>query len=251
MVYTGTMEWTDDAIVLSTRPHGEAAAVARLLTREHGVHAGLVRGGAGKRLRGVLQPGNRVRATWRARLADHLGTYACEPTGAVAAALLGDPLRLAGLSAACAVAAVALPEREAHPAVFAGLAALLDALAGEQWPSAYVKWELGLLGELGFGLDLSRCAATGGNDQLAYVSPKTGRAVSLSAGEPYREKLLALPPFLLAEGATGDGAAVADGLRLTGHFLDRHVFVHRAGGVPAARQRLVDRLHHTLVPPRQ
>ncbi len=236
------MEWNDAGIVLSARKHGETSAILTLLTRAHGLHAGLVRGGAGKRARGVLQPGNRVEARWRARLSEHLGTFTCELTATFAAALLDDPPRLAGLSAACAVVEAALPERQPHAAVFDGLVAFLGALGSDAWPSAYVKWELGLLRELGFGLDLSRCAATGQSDQLAYVSPKSGRAVSRPAAEPYKARLLPLPPFLLAEGKTGDAGQVADGLRLTGYFLDRHVFGQRDRPPPPARLRLAGRL---------
>ncbi len=239
------MEWSDAGIVLSARKHGETSAIVALLTRAHGVHAGLVRGGAGKRARGILQPGNRVQARWRARLSEHLGTFTCELTGAFAAALLDDPPRLAGLSAACAVVEAALPERQPHAAVFDGLVALLGALGTDAWPSAYVKWELGLLGELGFGLDLSRCAATGQSDHLAYVSPKSGRAVSLAAGEPYKARLLPLPAFLVAAGKTGDAGQVADGLKLTGYFLERHVFGQRDRPLPAARLRLAERLGRT------
>ncbi len=235
------MEWTDDAIVLSARPHGETSAIATLLTRHHGRHTGLVRGG-GKRGRGVLQPGNRVEARWRARLAEHLGTLTCELTRAFAADLLDHPPRLAALSAACAVTEATLPEREPQPSVFEALAALLAALGGEQWPSVYVKWELGLLADLGYGLDLSRCAATGVNDQLAYVSPKSGRAVSLSAAAPYKNMLLPLPPFLLVEGGQGDAGEVLDGLRLVGYFLQRHVFAEHGAQMPAARRRFTERL---------
>ena len=238
------MEWSDDGIVLSARRHGESAAIANLLTRGHGRHAGLVRGGAGKRARGVLQPGNRVAARWRARLAEHLGTYSCELTRAHAAGVLDDPRRLAGLSAACALADAVLPEREPHGAVFEGLTELLASLPGDAWPFTYVRWELDLLKHLGFGLDLGRCAATGRDDQLAYVSPITGRAVSLAAGEPYRNALLPLPPFLAAERGSGDRRAgeVADGLRLTGYFLERHVLGVGGRRLPAARQRLAERL---------
>ena len=236
------MEWTDDAIVLSARRHGEASAIVNVLTRGQGRHAGLVRGGAGKRARGILQPGNRVEARWRARLAEHLGTLTCELTRAFAADLLDDPLRLAALSSACAVAEATLPERAPQPAVFEGLLVFLEALSGEAWPSVYVRWELDLLADLGYGLDLTSCAATGVNDQLAYVSPKSGRAVSLSAGEPYRNALLPLPPFLLAEGGEGNARQVSDGLTLTGFFLERHAFAPQRGGLPAARHRLARRL---------
>ncbi|MEE9196423.1 MAG: DNA repair protein RecO [Alphaproteobacteria bacterium] len=236
------MEWNDAGIVLSARKHGETSAILTLLTRAHGLHAGLVRGGAGKRARGVLQPGNRVHARWRARLSEHLGTFTCELTATFAAALLDDPPRLAGLSAACAVVEAALPERQPHAAVFDGLVAFLGALESDAWPSAYVKWELGLLRELGFGLDLSRCAATGQTDQLVYVSPKSGRAVSRAAGEPYKARLLPLPPFLLTEGEAGDAGQVADGMKLTGYFLERHVFGQRDRPPPPARLRLAGRL---------
>lgn len=236
------MEWIDEGIVLSARKHGETSAIATLLTSLHGVHVGLVRGGGTSRARGILQPGNRVHARWRARLSEHLGTYTCELIHSFAAARLDDPIRLAGLSAACAVTEEALAERQAHPAVFEGLLALLEEMEGDSWPSAYVRWELDLLREAGFGLDLSRCAATGRNDQLTYVSPKSGRAVSLSAGEPYKGKLLPLPSFLLSEGQAGSPGEVAEGLKLTGFFLENHVFSHRDRPPPPARKRLVDRL---------
>ncbi len=235
------MQWSDEGIVLSARRHGESAVILSLLTRDHGRHAGLVRGGAGRRARGQYQPGNRVDATWRARLAEHLGNYTCEPLGGAVATLLDDPARLAGLAAACAVSEAALPEREPHPAAFAGLAALIEGLEGEVWAQAYVQWEVEMLRELGYGLDLSTCAATGSNDGLAYVSPKSGRAVSRSAGEPYHDRLLSLPGFLIGENGGAVLAEVAAGLRLTGYFLDRHVFAPHDRTLPPARLRLADR----------
>ena len=234
------MNWTDEAIVLGARPHGETAAVAMLLTREHGRHAGLLHGGQGRKAKGVLQPGNRVSAAWRARLAEHLGTYSLELLGSHAARLLDEPARLAALAAAAAVAEKALPEREPHPAVYHGFLALLEALEGDHWAEAYVGWELALLAELGFGLDLSGCAAGGANDQLAYVSPRSGRAVSLAAGEPYRERLLPLPGFLAGRGGGGD-VEVGQGLRLTGYFLARQIFHPQDQPLPPARQRLAER----------
>lgn len=234
------MEWTNDAIVLSTRPHGETAAVATLMTRDHGRHAGLVQGGRSPRQRGVLQPGSQVVARWRGRLAEHLGTFTLELERGFAAALLDEPLRLAGLSSACAVTEIALPEREPHPAIYEGLAALLVTFESPAWAEAYVRWELGVLEEMGYGLDLSHCAATGNNDNLAYVSPRSGRAVSLSAGEDYRDRLLRLPGFLAGRGGGGE-REVMEGLTLTGHFLDRHVFTHAKAGPPAARERFVER----------
>ncbi|WP_158045877.1 DNA repair protein RecO [Skermanella pratensis] len=238
------MEWTDEAIVLSARPHGEAAVVATLLTRTHGRHSGLVQGGRSSRQRGNLQPGNRVSARWRARLADHLGTFTIEPIHNNAAGMLDDPLRLAGLVSACTVTEVALPDREPHEPVFHGLAALLEAFETPLWAPAYVRWELGLLQELGFGLDLASCAATGSNDALAYVSPRTGRAVSLSAGEPYRDKLLPLPGFLAGQPGWSEAEVLA-GLDLTGHFLERNALAHASAqavaALPAARTRFIER----------
>ncbi len=243
------MDWKDEGIVLSAHKHGESSAIVTLLTREHGRHAGLVRGGAGKRARGIYQPGNHVMAQWRARLAEHLGSYQCELTGASAAHLLDDRLRLAALSAACALTEAAVPEREPHGVLFEMFAGLLAALDRDDWQFLYVRWELDLLRELGFGLDLSSCAATGRTDQLTYVSPKSGRAVSLTAGEPYRRSLLALPGFLLngegaknAEQGLETAGSVRDGLALTGYFLEHYVFAPNNRGLPAARQRLVERL---------
>ncbi len=241
------MDWTDDGIVLSARKHGETSAVVTLMTRDHGSHAGLVRGGSGSRARGIYQPGNLVRARWSARLAEHLGTYTCELTRALAADLLRAKLPLLALSAATAMTEVTLPEREPHPSVFDGLAALLDALVKPDWQAAYVRWELALLSELGFGLDLTACAATGGQDDLIYVSPRTGRAVSGKAGAPYHDRMLALPGFLLAFGGAGaDTCAAMDdvtaGLALTGHFLIHHVFRPDDRELPVARERLVEGL---------
>ena len=240
------MEWSDRGIVLAARGHGENNAILSLLTRERGRHAGLVRGGTGRRLKGVLQPGNIVQARWRGRLAEHLGSFTVEAERAAPAGFIEDAERLACLSAACAVAERALPERHPYAPLFDGFLALLDALeaSGTHWGAVYVRWELGLLEQLGFGLDLSPCAVTGGNDALVWVSPRSGRAVCASAGEPYREKLLPLPGFLLG-GPDGGSAQVLAGLRLTGHFLERHLFVHDSAGPPPARERFVARMART------
>lgn len=236
------MEWHDVGIVLAARRHGETSAVVSLLTAEHGRHAGLVRGGATSRARGVYQAGNEVTARWRARLAEHLGTYTCEPLRARAAALLEDPLRLAGLTAACAIAEAALPERYAYPALYRRFVALLDALESDaHWPEVYARWELDLLGELGFGLDLSCCAVTGQAEDLAFVSPRSGRAVSAAAGAAYREKLLPLPHFLLADGPAKEGE-IGAALKLTGWFLEHHLLADQGGRAPPARDRLIARL---------
>lgn len=238
------MDWTDEGIVLSSRPHGEGAAVVSLLTQEHGRHAGLVRGGASRRLRPTFEAGTRVAVAWRARLEEQLGQFQCEATDSVSSRLLDDPLRLSVLISLCALTDAALPEREPHPTLFASTLDILRVLPeSPDFAAQYVRWELGLLTELGFGLDLASCAATGQNDELAYVSPKSGRAVSLSAGEPYRNRLLVLPPFLIdAEGPPPSAEGILDGLRLTGFFLERFVFAPHRKGLPEARTRLVDRM---------
>ena len=235
------MEWKDDAIVLAVRPHGENGALVSLLTKSHGRHPGLVRGAHSKANRGTLLPGNRVEALWRARLAEQLGMLRCELVDAHAARALDDPARLSALSAACAMCETLLPERQPHSATHAAMVALLQSLDSQTWPSVYVHWELALLRDLGYGLDLGACAATGQNDGLAYVSPKSGRAVSLSAGEAYRDKLLKLPRFLV-EGGEGDTTQILDGLNLTAFFLDRHVLSPHGNTMPPARGRLIERL---------
>ncbi|TAN50822.1 MAG: DNA repair protein RecO [Rhodospirillales bacterium] len=232
------MDWTDDGIVLATRKFGESGLIVSLLTREHGRHAGLVRGGAGKRAAGLFEPGNLVHAVWRARLEEQLGSLTSELRIAHAARHLAHPDRLAALISALTLVEAALPEREPHASLFDSLGALLTLLGEPGWEQAYVRWEMILLAELGFGIDLSCCAATGQNDQLAYVSPKSGRAVSLSAGAPWKDKLLILPGFLVDEA----GGSVADGLKLTGYFLESWLFNHLGRPIPSARTRLVDRL---------
>jgi DNA repair protein RecO (recombination protein O) len=239
------MEWSDQGIVLSARRHGESSVILSLLTAGHGRHAGLVRGGASRSRRGLLQPGNQVEATWRARLEDHLGGFTVDLLRNPSAAWLDDPARLAALSSACTIADQTLPEREPCESVFNGLTHLFDVMGEPLWAAAYVEWELALLGELGFGLDLSACAATGRNDTLAYVSPRSGRAVSISAGEPYREKLLPLPGFLVG-GEPAQPADIAAGLALTGFFLDRHLFAPHQKRLPDPRARLVERLRRAV-----
>jgi len=237
------MDWTDEGYVLAARRHGESAAIVQLLTRRHGRHAGLVHGGAGAKARGMLQPGNRLRATWRGRLAEHLGNYRCEPIESNAAAVIEHAAKLATLSAACAVAESALPEREPHETTFDGFAFLMDSFAGDIWAAVYVLWERNLLAELGYGLDLTNCAATGVTENLIYISPKTGRAASAEAGAPYKDRLFRLPPFLRTD-AVGDATPVdvRDGLIVTGHFLDVHIYRPHDQSLPPARARLVDYL---------
>jgi DNA repair protein RecO (recombination protein O) len=238
------MEWTDDALVLSLRPHGESTAILEALTNSHGRHLGLVRGGGASKGRAMLQPGNRVRLTWRARLPENLGVYTAELARARAGDMFEDRAALAGLNALAAVTGAVLPEREPHAAAYLSADALLDAIAGHglrEWGPLYVRWEAGLLDELGYGLDLARCAATGTVDDLIYVSPRTGRAVSRAAGAPYAERMLALPAFLLGRQA-GDASAadLIAGLNLTAHFLEQSVLIPHGKSLPEARIRLAD-----------
>jgi DNA repair protein RecO (recombination protein O) len=237
------MEFHEEAFVLSARAHGDTGVVVDLLTETHGRHAAYVAGGASRRMKPFLQPGARVIADYRARTSDHLGSARLEPVGEGPSALFDDALALAGLAAAAAVAQGALPEREAHPGAFLAFEALMTAFQiPEVWPAIFVRFEAGLLEDLGFGLDLSRCAVTGSMDDLLWVSPRTGRAVSREAGAPYADKLLTLPPFMLgAQAGLGEGDVRA-GLDLTGHFLEQFVFHPQNKPLPPARVWLVDKL---------
>jgi len=237
------MDFTDDAYVLSARAHGDTGAVVDLLTESHGRRAAYVAGGASRRMKPFLQPGARVVADYRARTSEHLGSARLEPVGEGPAALFDDPLALTGLAAAAAVAQGALPEREPHPGAFHAFEALMAAFAiPEVWPAVFVRFEAGLLEDLGFGLDLSRCAATGSVDDLVWVSPRTGRAVSRGAGAPYADKLLPLPPFLLGAQAGLAEGDVGAGLDLTGHFLEQFVFHPLDRPLPPARTWMIGRL---------
>jgi DNA repair protein RecO (recombination protein O) len=233
------MQWTEEGTVLSARRHGEANAIVELMTRGRGRHLGLVRGGAGSRLGPVLQPGNVVSATWRARLDEHLGHYAVEGVRLRAAAFLPAPHALYGVSHLAALVRL-LPERDPHPAVHEALEAVLDQLGDAAAAGGMVlRFELQMLAELGFGLDLARCAVTGGTADLVYVSPKSGRAVSRGAGEAWQDRLLALPAFL-AEGRNEVSAAeLAAGFALTGFFLARHLFEPRGLALPDTRAQFL------------
>ena len=233
------MWWQDEGVVLATRRHGESSAVVSVFTQAHGRHAGLVRGGAGRRARPVFEPGNRLRVTWRARLADQLGSFSAELQSAIAARLLEYPDRLAALGAACALLETCLPERDPHPLLYSKFSKLVDVLVEQQgWPEQYVRFELALLAELGFGLDLQLCAVTGQTDDLAYVSPRSGRAVSRQGAGEYAARLLPLPGFLLGR-EPADPVQIQAGLRLTGAFLRRHLFDASERAMPNARERLV------------
>ena len=234
------MEYIDDAIVLNARAHGETHAVVDLLTAHHGRWAGLVYGGQGRKMGPLLQAGNGVRATWKGRLEDSLGHFTLELERPRAADAMHNRLALAGLAAACATALCALPEREAQDAVYAGLLVVLDHLEDvDLWPALMARWELGVLASVGFGLTLDRCAATGTRDELTYVSPKSACAVSRAAGEPYADRLLPLPAFLIdaqAE-ATHDDAVAA--LQTTGYFIETRILHLSNRELPEARRRLV------------
>lgn len=237
------MEFQDDAFVLSARAHGDTGAVIELLTGRHGRHAAYVAGGASRRMRPFLQPGARVMADYRARTSEHLGSARLEPVGEGPAALFDDSLALTGLNAAAAVAQGALPEREPHPGAFLAFEALMGAFSSPDiWPAVFVRFEAGLLEDLGFGLDLSKCAVTGTADDLAYVSPRTGRAVSRQAGEPYADRLLVLPPFMLGAQAGLRQGDVRAGLDLTGRFLEQFVFHALNRPLPPARVWMIDKL---------
>jgi DNA repair protein RecO (recombination protein O) len=235
------VEFDDDAFVLGARAHGEAGAIVEVLTRMHGKWAAHVAGGASRRLRPLMQPGARVQLRYRARTADQLGSASLEAEGEGPSALFDDPLALAGLAASAAVLLAALPEREPHPGAFLAFEALLEALGHpEIWPAVLVRFEAGLLEILGFGLDLGRCAVTGSTDDLAWVSPRTGRAVSAQAGEPWKDRLLPLPRFLIsAQEPVGPGD-VGAGLAITGRFLEQFVFGVVSRPLPPARVRLAE-----------
>jgi DNA repair protein RecO (recombination protein O) len=239
------MEWQDEGIVLGVRPHGETSAVVEVLTREHGRHLGLVMGGRSRRLRPILQTGNHVDLRWRARLEDHLGHMTLELRQSHAANLLDNSKALNALTSLAALAHL-LPERDPHPNLYEVTLFVLDLIGDKDMlPALLVRWELALLADLGFGLDLSQCAASGANDGLIYVSPKTGRAISASAGEPYKDRLLALPAFLRPrEGQAGRTPGVtahdiAVGFALTGYFLDTRVLEPRGAKLPDSRGRLI------------
>ena len=236
------MEWSGPGRIIAVRPHGETSAVVEALTPDHGRHAGLVRGGRSRQMRPVLQPGNRVNLVWRARLEDHLGAYQVEADELSAGHLMEDATALSGLNAACAMATLCLPERESHPAVYDAFEVLIGALDDiDVWPAIYVRWESGLLADLGYGLDLKKCAATGAATHLIYVSPKSGRAVCAEAGEPYKDRMLKLPAFMRGEPGLEPGDVEA-GLKLTAHFIERRILWPADRRLPDARARMIERL---------
>jgi DNA repair protein RecO (recombination protein O) len=237
------MEWRDQGALLSIRRHGETAAIIEVFTAEHGRHAGVVRGGTSRKIAPVLQPGAQLDLIWRARLDEHLGAFTVEPLQSRAGSVMSDRLALAGLNSACALLTFCLPERESHPALYQRTITLLDMLGEtEAWPLAYLRWELSLLEDMGFGLDLERCAVTGTDQNLIYISPKTGRAVSAEGAGAWAEKLLPFP-LVLAEKGQMDPAGIRQGLVTTGFFLEKWLAPQLGDKpLPPARQRLIDAL---------
>lgn len=236
------MEWVDQAIVLGARPFGEGKLVAEVFSREHGRFGGVVH--AGRKSQPILQAGNIVHAGWKARLADQLGFFSpLELSEPHATRLLDDAIALAGLSSAVALVRGAAPERHAYPQLYDALVVLIEAMPHKEiWPALYARFELGLLAALGYGLDLSRCAVTGETGNLAWVSPRTGRAATYDAGAPHADVLLRLPPFLVDPEAECEEGDVADAFALAGFFLERRLFDHKGEGLPEARRRLIERL---------
>lgn len=236
------MDWSSEGFILSVRKHGESSAIVNILTPDKGRHAGLVRGGSGRRMRPVLQPGNYVRCEWRSRLSEHLGYFTIEPVDAWAAQLMENRQSLSGLNSLCAMALETLPEREAHPRVFDAFRVVVENLDNEDiWPALYIRWEAGLLSAMGYGMDLSRCAATGETEHLTHVSPRSGRAVSADAAEPYRDKMLSLPGFLLGQSGVTP-VDILHGLSLTGYFLETRLQWGVNRTLPDARGQMITRL---------
>lgn len=244
------MKWEDTGFVLSARKYSERDALLTVCTHQHGVWRALVKGGLSSRQRGMLEPGNLLQLHWNARLAEHLGTFSCEMIAQHAALIMQDRMKLTLLSSLCALLEGVLQERDPHPALFEGISGLIGSgfqVSGSSLtetrhltPETYVLFELTLLAETGFGLDLSACAATGVTHNLAYISPKTGRAVSREAGAPYHDKLLPLPSLFLHENNAAEPSQILDALRVTGYFLQAWLYAPRDKKLPAARERLVE-----------
>lgn len=241
------MEWRGEAILLSVRRHGESSAIIEVFTEEKGRHTGVVRGGTSRKIAPILQPGAQLDVYWRARLEDHIGAFTVEPVRSRAALVMDNRLALSGLNAVTALLSFCLPEREPHPALYRRSGQLLDLLGQDNlWPLAYLQWEAALLNEMGYGLDLDACAVTGATDDLCYVSPKSGRAVSRQGAGDWVERLLPLPPALLGQGQGGN-KEIADGLETTGYFLANRMAPDLGSRpLPDARARFVAAFTRTL-----
>ena len=235
------IEWRDQGILLSCRRHGETSAIIDVFTPAQGRHAGVVRGGASRKIAPILQPGAQLDVIWRARLEEHIGSFQVEPVRSRAAMAMNDRLSLAGLNAVTAMLGFCLPEREPHPSLYRSSEQLLDLLdQSDLWPLAYLRWELQLLSEMGYGLELNSCAVTGSTDDLIYVSPKSGRAVSRQAAGEWADRLLPLPPVLRNEGA-GEDAEIASAFETTGYFLSERLAKDLGDKpLPNARNRFVE-----------
>ncbi|OAN78443.1 DNA repair protein RecO [Sulfitobacter sp. EhC04] len=241
------MEWRGQGILLGVRRHGETSAIIEMFTAAQGRHLGVVRGGTSRKIAPHLQPGAQLDVAWRARLEDHIGAFTVEPLRSRAALVMSDRLALAGLNAVTAILSFCLPEREAHPGLYRRTERLLDLLGqNEVWPLAYLQWELGLLEEMGYGLDLSSCAVTGTTEKLLYVSPKSGRAVSAKGAGDWADRLLPLPDVLRGQGEAED-AEIASAFRTTGYFLEAHLARDLGDKpLPEARARFVEAFSRRL-----
>ena len=237
------IEWRDEGVLLAVRKHGEATVIVKVFTEHHGKHAGVVRGGAGRRQGPILQPGGQFEVVWKARLEEHMGVFTVEPMRSRAAQVMADPLALAGLTTVVGLLNFALPERAQHGALYSASINLLDLICvTEAWPLAYLHWEMQLLEDLGFGLDLSCCAVSGTTEDLTYVSPKSGRAVAAHHAGRWKTQLLPLAPCMIGQ-SVADNGEIAAGLRTTGHFLEKWLAPSLGDrALPLARQRLVERL---------
>ena len=238
--------WQDQGIVLSAHQHGEHGAVVSCLTQDHGRQKGYVNGALSKRNRALIEPGAHVDVTWQARVSDQLGRFTLDSAGGIGASgLLNDPLKLSALQSACALCDQALPDRDGHAGLYHGFLALIDAFGDDHWGVSYVVWEMALLKELGFGLDLSRCAGGGDAGDIAYMSPKSGCAVSLEKGEAYKDKLLPLPEFLKRSSQShnllGADEDIYTGIKMCGYFFENWVFAQHSQGIPPARLRFAAR----------